>query len=40
LKVLPREEDCSLKPVPEKTKYGVRTCFEQQQGIALCFAIL
>jgi hypothetical protein len=35
LKVLPREEDYSLKPVPKKTKLGACTCFEQQQGIAI-----
>ena len=37
LKVLPREANYSLKPVPEKTKRGVRTCFEQQQGLAIWF---
>jgi hypothetical protein len=36
-KVLPREEDYSLKPVPEKTRpHG----FEQKQGNAIWFANL
>jgi hypothetical protein len=37
LKALPRDENYRLKPVPEKTKYGVRTCFEQHDGNAKCF---
>jgi hypothetical protein len=37
LKVLPREENCSLKPVPEKTKCGACIHFEQQQGISIWF---
>jgi hypothetical protein len=32
LKDLPREVNCGLKPVPEKTKIGACTIFEQQQG--------
>jgi hypothetical protein len=28
-----------LKPVPEKTKRGVYTCFEQQQGISYVLPI-
>jgi hypothetical protein len=37
LKVLPREENCSLKPVPEKTEPNG---FEQKQGNTILFANL
>jgi hypothetical protein len=37
LKVLPREENCNVKPVPEKTKPHR---FEQKPGNAIWFANL